>query len=105
MEDLEQTILGVLNDPEKMQQIMGIAQSLGLSQEQSAGAEQSAAPSLDMLTGLLQQGSDSRKDALFHALMPFLQPDRRKKLQRAMQVARLSRLANFALRQDAADTE
>ena len=102
MDNLEEKIMDVLNDPQKLGQIMDIAKGLGFSPEQEPIGE---APAFDpQMTGtvmnLLRQAGtqDGRQDALFHALMPYLQPNRQKKLQRALKVAKLSHLAGYALK-------
>ena len=115
---LEQKISAVLQDPAQMQQIFAIAQALGLSPPNapaaapepppaaSAPATQAPAPSqaessvTDTLGELLQKAGklDRRQENLLNALKPFLKPGRREKIDRAMQAARLSRLAGAALR-------
>ena len=49
---------------------------------------------------LLQQSqhTDGKQEALFCALKPYLAPEKREKLDRALQMAKLSRLAGFALK-------
>ena len=99
MENMESRIMEVLNDPEKLSEIMQIAQNLGFSPaaEESASAETGALPgSLLPLMSSMQSGG--RQDALLGALMPYLRPERQKKLRRAMQVAKLSHLAGYALK-------
>ena len=89
MEDLEDKLLGILNNPQMMEQVMATAKSLGLSEEGSPPSE------------LLQKvGGDGRQEALIRALEPYLKPNRRKKLERAMRLAQLSHLAGFALQSD-----
>lgn len=96
MEDMEEKILGVLRDPQQMEQIMAIAGNLGLTQE-----EGDAPP----VTELLQKfgAPDHRQEALMHALAPYLKPQRRKKLERALRLAKLSHLAGFALQHETGD--
>lgn len=55
---------------------------------------------LQTLMRLMQQAqqSDGKQEALICALKPFLAPERREKMDRAMQIARISHLAGFALR-------
>ena len=43
------------------------------------------------------QGSDDRNAALLAALRPFLKEDRRAKLDRALEIARVTRLIRVAL--------
>ncbi len=93
----------ILNDPESMSQIFAMAQSMGGSM-----AEEQAVPSMPIdpkmmqaLFGMMQQlqQTDSRQDALLCALKPYLAPARREKIDRAIQIARLSRLAGTAMSQ------
>lgn len=101
---LEDKLQQILNDPDSMAQIMSLAQSLGGQQEQT---EKQAAPSPIIDEGMMQavfgmmqqmQQTDSRQDALLCALKPYLAPERREKIDRAIQIARISRLAGSALR-------
>ena len=99
MDDMEEKILGILRDPQQMEQIMAIAGNLGLSPEGDA-------PSAPLpVTELLQQfgAPDDRQDALMHALAPYLKPQRRKRLERALRLAKLSHIAGFALQQETGD--
>lgn len=109
MEELEERLQAVLNDPEQMQQIFALAQSLGLSPPDGASEEGSGdvppIPPVSALSALpvaqlLQQVGhlEKRQENLLNAIKPFLKPARREKIDRAMQVARLSHLAGFALR-------
>lgn len=102
MDDLEEKITQVLNDPEQMEQIMAIAKSLGFPSPDE-GAQTESEPPLTIppqLTQLLSQASrmERRQDALLRALKPFLQPSRQEKIDKAMQVARISQLAGYALK-------
>ena len=110
---LEQAVGAVLQDPQKLQQIFALAQTLGLSPPDSSAPPppapepvrpkpQEAPPDerQEALGALLQKAGklDRRQENLLNALKPFLKPDRREKIDRAMQAARLSRLAGAALR-------
>ena len=98
MENLENRIMEVLQDPSQMEQILQIAKNLGLSSE---GAQQQTdtIPELGTIMELLQKSAcrEPRRDALLQALIPYLRPDRRRRLEKAMQLARLSSLAGVAL--------
>ncbi len=115
MDDLEQKIQSVLADPAQMQQILGIARSLGVelpdamsgqeppAEENTAAAPPHSAPDgafSEPVAQLLQQAGklEKKQENLLNALKPFLKPNRREKIDRAMQVARLSHLAGYALR-------
>ncbi len=119
MDDFEGKLNQILSDPASMAQIMSIAQNL-MGQTNSAPASSSddenqqteapnasATPAANFEQGipasflaiLQQAGSlDGKEVALFNALKPFLKPDRREKIDKAMRIARLSHLAGFAIR-------
>lgn len=108
-EGLEEKLQQLLNDPDSMAQIMSFAQSLGGQMQQPQQPQQSqepqaAVPPIDpgmmqAIVGIMQQlqRTDSRQEALLNALKPYLAPERREKIDRAAQIARLSRLAGTAL--------
>ena len=118
MGDFESKLEQVLNDPKAMGQIMALAQSLGGGSQPpppppppAEGAAPAgeppaggAMPDLDpkllggmaSLMGQLGQGDD-RRTALLNALRPFVKPERYARLDQAVQIARLSRLARAAL--------
>lgn len=108
MDDLEKTLQNVLSDPQMMQKIMGLAQSLGgpppeSSSEPAQEEAQPKMPELDLsmiqkLSGLLgRTGIDSQQKALLSALKPYMSSARVQKLQRAMQAAKLAELASSLL--------
>ena len=127
VDGLEDKLQQILNDPQSMAQILSMAQSFGLqppepSHAPDAPSKPAAPPSksephpkppspppkppqidprmLQSLMQLMQQAqqSDGKQEALICALKPFLAPERREKMDRAMQIARISHLAGFALR-------
>lgn len=121
MADFSEMLSGIMNNPQAMQQIMALAQSLGLQgqagqpqavnaspppqQQLSQPIQQYSQPQqpdpTQLLQGLLQMsrqsGGDERQLALFQALKPFIRPERAAKLDRAIQVAKISRMAGNAL--------
>lgn len=108
-EGLEEKLQSIMNDPNSMAQILSLAQSLGLqSPAEPAPAPPSPPPggmmpdlsALGSMMGLLQQAQqgDEKQEALLCALKPFLRPERREGIDRAMQLAKLSQLASFALK-------
>ena len=106
MEDLNQMIQGVLNNPQMMQQIMGLAGAMGAAPEaQAAPAEkQEEAPvspdlsQMGMLSDLLKKGNiDSHQQALLNALSPYMSSSHIGKLRRAMQAAAMAELATSVL--------
>ncbi len=119
MDDLEEKINSVLSDPVQMQKIMAIAQSLGMPPPQQTATEppnqmqppsiESQAPNAEQTeptvfppnaAALLSQAGklDKKQENLLNALRPFLRPARRQKFDRALQIARISHLAGFALK-------
>ena len=115
MEDLQTALQGILSDPEQMQTIAAMAESLGLKPPEGLGASAHAAPSeaaglpagghalgsldLSKLMGSLSamQGTEDR---VFAALRPSLSPTGQGKTDRALRAAKLARLASrFLIRQ------
>ena len=107
MDDLEQKLGAVLNNPQLMQQIMSMAQAMGSAPQQGSEPKpQDQPPSLPpidpgMLTklaGLSRQSSvDRDQQALLKALDPYLTKDRISRLERAMRAAKMARLAGSFL--------
>ena len=108
MDDFESKLNQVLSDPESMQKIFSIAQSLGvgpsneLAKEEPPTPDTSLLPDLSMLSALgslmqSQSTAESKHAELINALRPFLRPERQQSLDRALRMAKLSHLARFAL--------
>ena len=89
MEPLDEALGKLLSDPGAMAQVMSLAQSIGAALPQTP----EEGPSLPA------ESPPDRQAALLRALGSYLPPKRREKLERAMQVAQLSRLARTALAQ------
>lgn len=114
MDELQQRIESVLNDPQQMKELLALARSLGaeLPEElqESAAQPETESPQEPMkglgalmaqpLGALLQSAGklEQKQEALLNALRPFLKPNRREKLDRAIRAARLSQLAGRALK-------
>lgn len=108
MSQLDDKLSAILGNPQMMQQIMSLAQSMGASQPQEPKEpkEQPAqppAPAID--PGLLQSlsaaasagGVDQNQQALLSALSPFLSRERVSKLERAMRAAQIAGAASSFL--------
>lgn len=78
MDNLDEAIGKLLSDPNSMAQIASLAKSIGVNPPEDRSGEVPA---------------DGRHVALFQALAPFLSTRRRQKLEKAMQLAKLSTLA------------
>ena len=90
-----------MNDPGTMKQIMDVAASLGLSgQLPDALTQEMPQQMMQQVSHVLQQTETKEKQqqTLISALLPYLNPRRQARLERAMQLSRLSRLAGAAIR-------
>lgn len=107
MENIEEKISTVLNNPQLMQQIMSMAQSLGQSQppmqEECSEPVSAVIPGIDIaaiqkISGLLQHaGVDGNQKALLAALTPYISKDRVARLERAMRAAKIARQVSSML--------
>ena len=110
MSEFEEKLEQILNNRQAMDQIMALANSLNSTaapNDSSASPAASAPESFDppinpaLLTNLFSLFSDSQLDdektALLQALRPFVREERYAKLDRAIRIARLSRLIRMAL--------
>lgn len=105
MSEMEDKLGAILNNPQMMQQILSLAQSLGQEQPASPPPEpqSNSIPDFDpamlaKFAGLARQsGTDSQQRALLSALSPYLSRERVGKLEKAMQAAKLARLASSFL--------
>lgn len=114
MSDFEDMINSVLGDPAQMEKIAGIAKSLMGAEGADASASCSSAgagslpPSggfgldsamLGRLSSLMnsapQNGND--KKALLEAMKPYLSEKRRQKMDKALRIARLAKIAGIAM--------
>ena len=107
MSEMEERLSALLSNPQLMQQIASIAQTMG-AEPHSRPPEQKdlqppSVPAFDpMLLQTLaqtmgQSGIDSNQKTLLHALGPYLSSHRVQKLERAMQAARLAGAASAFL--------
>ena len=98
MDDLEQKLSSLLQDPAALERVGSLLQSLGAEEPPAASSEpEPAAPSLD---GLLSQlgpllsasAGNSPDTALLQALRPYLHGEREKRLDDALHLLRLKGL-------------
>lgn len=111
MGDFEEKLDSILNNPQAMSQIMALAQSLGGASASSAPEPPPPPPPspdlgfqldpqlLSNIVSLLGQynSNDDQRVALLNALRPFVKEQRYAKLDKAIQIAKLSRMARMAL--------
>lgn len=109
MENIEEKLGSILNNPQMMQQIIAMAQSLGnnSAQKQEPESEKTQTkneqPSIDLsmvskLSGLAgNSGIDQNQKQLLQALSPYLSKERVSKLENAMRAAKMAKLASSFL--------
>ena len=108
MSDWEDKINAVLSDPGQMESISRLAAQLMGSGGDAAPAETepNTPPALDsaMFSRIGQLfaahgGGDSDKTALLKAMSAYVSPARREKMEKAMQFARMAKIAGAALKE------
>ena len=104
MADMQAQLNAILGDPEMMQRISALAQSLGQGQPQEVAPEPPPPmPEIDIATlqklSGIAAGSAIDKDqrTLLMALRPYLTQDRIAKLEKAMRAAKLASIASGIL--------
>lgn len=104
MDGIEEKLGSILSNPEMMQKIMGLAQSLGAQEPvKEAAPEPAPLPQIDAnllkaVSGMAKQsGIDRDQQTLLRALSPYLSRQRIHKLENAMRAARMARLAASVL--------
>ena len=104
MSEMEEKLSSVLSNPQMMQQIMSMAQSLGqTAPSDPAPSQEIPQPDMAMiqkLSGLAGQSRiDPNQQALLQALNPYLSRSRVHKLEKAMRAVKMARLASGFLNQ------
>ena len=105
MDQMEDKLNTILNNPELMGQILSMANSLGQSAAKPEPTQTPELPNFDpallsklpMLAGHGQV--DGNQKALLTALNPYLSQHKLNKLERAMRAARMARMASSFLGQ------
>lgn len=104
MEDMENRLNAVLGNPEMMQKIMNMAQSLQAdAKSPEATQPQSPFEGIDInlmqkLAGIIGQNNiDNNQRNLLNALTPYLSTDRVSRLEKAMRAARMANVASSFL--------
>ena len=109
MDELESKISAIFSSPEHMEQIKNLAQSLSsggfghsdLPHEQAMSAETKSLPAQSFDPRLMQLMSKvmseyskpSEASSLLHAIRPYLSSERISKLDRALNIAKLAKIA------------
>lgn len=106
MSELEEKLGQVLSNPQMMQQIMALAQSMGSGTPHKETAPEPPPPSIPALDpGVLQKvagmaantGVDANQKALLRALGPYVSRERVGKLEKAMRAAKMAVFASSLL--------
>lgn len=108
MEDMQSQMNAILGNPEMMQKIMSMAQSLNTSapeEKKASDSEPAGFPFGDMdlnmikkLSGFAGQANiDANQRSLLQALRPYLSHERIAKLEKAMRAAKLAGMASLFL--------
>lgn len=114
MGEFEDKINNILSSPEDLEKIMSIAKSFSSGQDSKA-QEDSPNPGLGALGGLdlgsldpkmlqmmgtmmreYSSSSDSKNLALISAMKPYLKQDRHEKVDKAIQLAKMAKIARVA---------
>ena len=97
MEGMEEKLGAILGNPQMMQQIMTMAQTLGSSpppppQEKPQPPVPGFAPALiqNMMPLLQSSGIDANQRSLLKALQPYLSRERLNRLEKAMRAAKMA---------------
>ena len=105
MDEMEDKLGALLNNPQLMQQIMTMAQSMGAAPRSESSPRQEHTDGVDMamlqkLSGIAQNsGIDQREKALLGALNAYLTGDRVIRLEKAMRAAKIAKFATGFLSQ------
>ena len=99
MDKMMEQINQILSDPDSVKQIMDIASAFGIHEAEGALPDLSMASNITQALGQVQE-KEEKQQALVRALLPYLRPKHRTRLERAIQVARISHLAGAALKAD-----
>ena len=109
MDEMEDKIGAILNNPQMMQQIMSMAQSIGASSAAPMPSKREEGPenfpqidlaAIQKLSGLVSQsGVDKRERALLRALESYISGERIHRLEKAMQAAKMAKMVTSVIGQ------
>ncbi len=95
MNELEDMLGKILSSPDEMEKISKMASELFGGGGNEAPRD-SGMPDIGKMLGSLM-GSGGDKAALVAALGPYLKPERRRKLEKALKISRLAGIAEIAM--------
>lgn len=96
MSEMEDRINAVLNDPQQMEKITEMAKSLMGGDAEDRGADAAILGKIGRLMGS-DTGENSNERALLDAMRPYLSEKRRRKMDRALKLARFAKIAGLAM--------
>lgn len=106
MSELDEKLNSILSNPQMLQQIMSIAQSLNQANPETPNAKPTesgtvfsgtgVSPSLlNRVSNIMQHGSiDKNQQSLLNALAPYLSRQKLQKLEKAMHAAKMAGIAS-----------
>lgn len=103
MSELDEKLNSILSNPQMMQQIMSLAQSLNQADAKQENSNQNSHPSniplnpsmLSRFSNIMQHGTiDQNQQSLLKALSPYLSNAKIQKLEKAMHAAKMASLAS-----------
>ena len=94
MNEIEDMLGKILSDPEELAKISRLASSVFGGEENAPKAESDMG---GMLNAILGKAGGSDKAAFVAALGPYLKPERRRKLEKALKISRIAGIAGLAL--------
>lgn len=99
MSELDDKLNSILSNPQMMQQIMSLAQSMNKPDAPVPPPPKQESPldpaMLAKLAGLMQRGTiDNNQKLLLQALSPYLSGTKLQKLERAMRAAKMAGIAS-----------
>ena len=102
MNELEERINSVLSDPAQLEKLAGLAQRLMGGADEPPAAQPPSVPDAGLLAKLAAglRGAESepgRERALLAAMRPYLSEGRREKMDRALRLAHMAKLAQRVL--------
>ena len=102
MDNVIDQVNQILNNPESMKQIMSIASAIDTDQLSDSTSNLFADGYIKDFSRILEkmQEKDDKRQALVRALLPYLRPGHQRRLERAIQIAKLSHMAGEALKNE-----
>lgn len=94
MDELEDMLGKILSSPGEMEKLSKMASELF----GGGGPEKSPPQDISGILSSLMGGGGGDKAALVSALGPYLKPERRRKLEKALKISRLAGVAELAMR-------